>query len=265
MNLEQPLTLVNLVQTFENGGIYIALFVVALLYLYLKGTDTDKKVFVYAALFLLLTVFNPFFIWLAIEAVPNEKSTYYRYIWLLPVLIVIAYAVSKLLIGKFSKKQKVSIVCVFALLVVLFGSPVTNEIWAQGKPENIYKIPDSVLATCTIIENNKEEERPTAVFDNSIGSFVRQYDAFIQMPFVYYPSYVSDVARLNVDEAKFLNDAMYTKESIDIVMLENSLNIFEIDFVVTFVRSKLSESLIEIGYNLVGGYGEYGVFKRSYA
>ncbi|MEG1657365.1 MAG: hypothetical protein RR292_07805, partial [Christensenellaceae bacterium] len=194
MNLEQPLTLFNLIQTFESGGIYIVLFVVALLYLHLKGTDADKKVFVYTALFLLLTIFNPFFISLAMKVVPNEKSTYYRYIWLLPVLIVIAYSTVKLLMEKFSKKQKVSIVCVIVLLTVLFGSPVTNEIWVQGKPENIYKIPDSVLATCTIIENNKEEEQTTAIFANAISGFVRQYDKSIQMPFVHYPAYVSNVA-----------------------------------------------------------------------
>ncbi|MEF9989768.1 MAG: hypothetical protein RR716_04580 [Christensenellaceae bacterium] len=199
------------------------------------------------------------------KVVPNEKSTYYRYVWLLPVLIVIAYSTVKLLMEKFSKKQKVSIVCVVVLLTVLFGSPVTNEIWVQGKPENIYKIPDSVLATCTIIENNKEEEQTTAIFANAISGFVRQYDESIQMPFVHYPAYVSNVASVNEDAAKFLDDAMDTDKSIDGVTLESSLNIFEIDFVVTYIQSKLSESLTEIGYDLVGGYEEYGVFKRSYA
>ena len=60
---------------------------------------------------------------------------------------------------------------------VILGNPLDGVVTNFAMAENIYKVPNDLRAVCDVIHQNQENDFPRVVFDGSLNSIVRQYDA----------------------------------------------------------------------------------------
>ena len=81
--------------TFGGNTTVLTLFLLSVLYLALKGKKEERYVFVTTAVFLAFTVYNPF----AVKYILGKLgmvNVYYRFFWILPMVLTIGYACTKL-------------------------------------------------------------------------------------------------------------------------------------------------------------------------
>ena len=165
-------------QDVSGSGMLVALYICALLFLFFKEKETYKRV---------LLVYLPFFI-IAVLLLPVtyrvvstviDEELYYRFFWMLPMTLVIAYAaveVYHLYRGKYKKL----LALVLALAIIACGDFVYDN-WRYAKAENIYHIPEEVVEICDLLHTEGREVM--ALFPMELMQYVRQYDATICMPY----------------------------------------------------------------------------------
>lgn len=169
---------ITLFREYMGTGLIVILYLLCLVYLYLKE---EKKyirlLFVGVPVCLLLLYFNPLFAEIVYRFAGDE--IYYRILWLLPMTICIAYTICHIC-ARIDEKKQMTFLVTIALVLVLSGKYIYSNPHF-GKAENRYHVPDSVVNICdSIIVPGREV---MAVFPRELLQYVRQYSAFVCMPY----------------------------------------------------------------------------------
>lgn len=168
-------------QTFYNymgTGLIVIWYLMALIYLFLQENRRPRRIlFVYMPLITLLLFFNPLFAKLFNMLVGEE--IYFRIVWLLPIIVTIAYCVVAIF-EQIKGKKAVLFAAVCLALTVVSGKLVySNPLYSRA--ENVYHVPDSVVHICdAIIVPGREV---MAVFPKELLLYVRQYCPKVCMPY----------------------------------------------------------------------------------
>ena len=125
------------------GGIewFLIAYFVCLAGFFVIGKERLSLGFLYPFLFMLLTIFNPFFI-VPLAAKIGLTTRIRRLFWLLPVNLVLAYAFTMLCTLRMKKWAQLLLSIVFAVFVATVGSSVRPYL---HMPQNIYKTSDEIL------------------------------------------------------------------------------------------------------------------------
>ena len=171
-------TSVGVWQNISGSGMLTALFLCALVFLFFREKETYKRI---------LLVYLPA-IWIGILFLPItyqiiadiiDEELYYRFFWMLPMTLIIAYALVQayhLYQGSYKKILAVGI----AVILALCGDFVYNN-WRYSAAENKYHVPQSVVDMCDLMHADGREVM--AVFPSELMQYVRQYDSTVVMPY----------------------------------------------------------------------------------
>ncbi len=168
---------IKCIQYYCGGGYYLLLWALAALFLLVRGTKAERRYFVYPALMLLLTVFNPVFPVLINHFFDINKE-YYRFFWIAPVIVTVAYTAVRSVFEK-TENRAGRIILSIGILLVLAGAGTFAYADGYTVQENTYKVPNEVIAVSKLIRENSEVEYPVALCDFNMQMEIRQYDASI--------------------------------------------------------------------------------------
>lgn len=170
---------------FKGSGMYIALFFVAILYIYLKEDNKKVKSFlVYFPIIILLVTLNPIFN--KIVGKIFTASVYWRVYWMLPLGVVIAYAAVRFINSENEKSKKVIATIGIIITIMMSGKLIYNkENYIQVS--NLYKVPDEVLEVVEVIRQGKEEKKK-ALTSEQLVAYIRQVDASIELAYRREPT-----------------------------------------------------------------------------
>lgn len=165
-------------QNISGSGMLLALYVCAVLFLFFREREKFKRI---------LLVYLPA-LWIGILLLPFtyelvavfiDEELYYRFFWMLPMSLVIAYAaveVYHLYQGTYKRLVMLGLI----LVVIVSGDFVYNN-WRYSKAENVYHVPDSVVDICDLM--HAEGREVMAVFPMELLQYVRQYDSTVCIPY----------------------------------------------------------------------------------
>lgn len=169
---------VEVFQKYMGTGLTVIWFVIALIYLFLCEERKPRRIlFVYTPVFILLLFFNPLFV--KMFCFLAESEIYFRTCWLLPIIIVIAYAVVHIT-GRMKEKKAALFAVISVLLILVSGKLVySNPLYSRA--QNIYHVPDSVVHICDAVRVPGREVM--AAFPEEMLLYVRQYSPYVCMPY----------------------------------------------------------------------------------
>jgi len=231
-------------QKYSGSGLIISCFLVAWFYLLLREKKKQNRVlFIYMPALLLVIFFNPIF-FRVFESI-TEEAIYFRFLWILPITVVIAYTIICILNGlKGTKKVILGISMV--ILIMLFGRLVyLNPLFT--KAENAYHVPWEVVEICDAIE--VEGREVTAAFPREFLLYVRQYSAYICMPYgrEVYDYYDPLFTLLERDEIELKELAELSKQR-------------QCHYIVLPKNKKLIGNLEDYFYEIFTEVGDYTVY-----
>lgn len=204
---------------FKGSGMYIALFLIAILYIYLKEDNKKIKAFlVYFPIIVLLITLNPIFN--KVVGKVFTSSVYWRVYWMLPLGIVIAYAAVRFINSENEKAKKVIATIGIIITIIMSGKFIYNkENYIQVS--NLYKVPDEVIEVVEVIRQGKEEKKK-ALTSEQLVAYIRQVDASVELAYQREPTGYLDNEFVRI---------MHSGISEDIVnmALENDCNYIVLD------------------------------------
>ena len=109
---------------FNGSTGYLLLFFLLCVFLYFKGSEKEKKLFVPVAVIMGITVYNPLFP-VIIAKVTDVSNEYYRFFWITPVIVLVPYMITKFILFIFDKENNDTnkkLYLVLGIVVIIFCS-----------------------------------------------------------------------------------------------------------------------------------------------
>ena len=184
----------------------------------------------------------------------DESDTYYRVLWLVPMYVVIGYAVCKLVFS-FENRVKQRIALVIALVVVVLSGHLVYLNQYMSVAQNLYHIPQHVIDICEVVAPSDGEERVRAAFPSELVHFVRQYDTDILMP------YGREMVVTQWDYYNPVYEVMEKPEVIDAEELLDATRQTGCRYIVLAKDRKINKNLTTLGLKLVETIDKYYIYE----
>lgn len=234
---------------FKGSGMYLALFFIAILYLYLKENDKRLKyMFIYFPLISLFITLNPIFNKI-VGGVFNDE-VYWRLFWILPIGITISYAIVKILNGLDTKKEKIIVSISILIIIMVSGKFIyTEENFI--KVGNLYKIPDESVLVAQLIASDEGEYKKALVSENLV-SHIRQIESCIMLAYSRIPQGYNENHTI-VNNLRIGNVAGIAKDAYD----TNS------NYVVVRKDIPLNAKMEDYNFEKLNETTEYLIYKKN--
>lgn len=235
-----------------NGSTgYLVLFFAALIFIILKGSDKEKRIFIPMSVLMIATVYNPLFPHI-LSIFADINSEYYRFFWISPVIILVPFLITKLVLalseGQIKHKKSVAVL----LLITIILSSTTIFSSGMKLPENRYKIPRELIEISEIIHKDCEDEYSKAFFEYEYNMQIRQYDPKMLLTIDredYITAITHDFTTEEMDERVECSilAALFRYQNVDMGRLLDALESTKTEYVVLTSASTMIPKLKENG------------------
>lgn len=169
---------IHLYEKYIGTGMIAGLLLVAVIYLFVVEKNKNARViFLYMPLMMLALYFCPLFASVIYYFVGTE--IYFRFLWLVPVVPMLAYAAVKIILSLSGKKSVIAGVAMGGIIFVSGSFIYLNPDYPVA--ENLYHVPKEVVNICDAIEVEGREVK--AAFPSELLLYVRQYSPYVCMPY----------------------------------------------------------------------------------
>lgn len=159
----------------EQGSYYI-LYLAAILFLVIKGTKLERRMFIPGAILLLLSVYNPVFP-VVLNHFFDVNKEYYRFFWIAPVIVVVPYVCTKILFMLTDQTKRYLALGIFVIVFCVSGKFIYSNGYVRA--ENEYKISNDLIQISEIIHRDSEHDYPRVLMEYHYNMEMRQYDPTI--------------------------------------------------------------------------------------
>lgn len=241
-------TMTSIFQNYMGTGLIFIWFCVALVYLFFQEKNKERRViFLYVPMILLLVLLNPAFAGLFFRFVGSE--IYFRFIWLLPISVVIAGSAVKFASSYEGKKHTLVLVLAVACIVLSGKLVYSNPLYSRA--ENLYHVPDTVIRICDAIHCPGREVR--AAFPQEFLLYVRQYDPTVCMPYgrEWNNGWVNEFV------------VFLLQDRIDPEKLSEYMNQYECHFVILDEKKEVPGELRDFHLKLFDTIDGYAIYQNT--
>lgn len=258
--------------TRYNGSTgYLVLYFAALIFILIKGTDKEKKIFIPMSILMLITVYNPIFPHI-LCMFADINSEYYRFFWMSPVIVLVPYVLTKLIICL--KEDKIKNKKTVIILAVLILACSSKSVFASGMsfPENRFKMPNELIEISEIIHGDSGNEYAKAFFEFEYNMQIRQYDAKMLLTvdredYIYAMS--NEYTQEMIDSDEFpqyrIVAALFRYQDVDTDRLLEAFESTKTEYIVLTTGSTMIPELMDAGLTEVAKTKGHTILKYNLA
>lgn len=242
--------IITFYEKYTGAGMLMVLLLAAVIYLFVAEKNRATKIlFLYVPVFLLALFFNPLFAKVVYRFTGDE--IYWRILWLVPVVPVLAYAAVKIIFSVSGKKRGTA--CVGLVLILMVSGKLVYQNPDFVKAENVYHIPQVVVDLCEAI---REDEIVRAAFPIEHVYYVRQYTNDIYMP------YGREMLRSDWEAKNSLYDLLIVPV-FDVEAVTAALREWDCEYVVFSVEKELDGTFEEYDFEFFYETENYIVYRDA--
>ncbi len=249
---------INMYKEFWGTGMYITLFFIAIIYILALEKDKKKQslflgnILIFAGVYLF-----PLSAYIIMKYCIGY-GVYWRMYWLLPVTVMIAYALTSIIFKADARWKKALLTILTLGMLVLNGNTMYNEANFTEAP-NPYKLNQDVLAVCDAIEADAAEQGITdirAIVFNTLVTGIRQYDANIRMPYGRDALRGENVSKLSQQIYNTINAPSLDANALAYLASKGKYN-----YLVHLKDEGFAEIITAAGYTIAADAGNYYVYR----
>lgn len=244
---------INNVSAYIGGSGIIWLYLASVIYILIADKHKRKSV-IYPTLILMLIVVNPIsyqYIWKRLLG-----ATYWRALWMIPMIAIIAYAMVSIILTAKNYIIKGVMVIAFAAIICFCGDNVYRYDVNFETVQNQYKIPQEVIDICDMLLEN--DDKPRVIMDRKLYCYAREYSTDIKMMYGRdAEGFITSSISVKADTVKWLN-TQRTPSVKDVYTLAKEGKYKY--WVISNERMPQEEELEKNGYSLLGKTQNYVIY-----
>lgn len=247
-------------QMYWSGGFYQYLLLASAVYLLIFRRKKQSTRQVLAFSFVLLLIFVCPFTAKIIRACIGQ-SVYWRVLWLLPAIPVIALAAAEFLSGRKSKLLQAALLLLCCIVIALSG----KDMFSDGNytlTVNRQKVPDDVAHVCNMVLEEAEKDGLSdvcLVSDEYLCSYVRVYEPSIRQPY----------GRRGMGSLVISNERLYRlmhqEEPRDYGRIARICKKKGYQFLAVSVPEEKEPEITRYGFVRIGDVGSYSIYQLEEA
>ena len=250
---------------YTGACAYLCLYAAALVYICIRGTAREKELFIPGSVSLLLTVYNPIAP-VILDKFFDVNNEYYRFFWILPVIVLIPYLFTRLIFTVGKGKDRVLVSFIILGICLVSG----KFVYAGGidLAGNIYKMPDELIEISSIIHADSDVAYPKAFLEYEYNMQMRQYDPKILLTidredylYAVTNAYTEDMLKDEAHPQYRLLAALVRMQPVEENDLIDALEASKTEYVVLSKANPKTTLLLKAGLKKVGETGDHIVFK----
>ncbi|MDC7290661.1 hypothetical protein NXH76_22995 [Blautia schinkii] len=254
---------------YWGGCLFLVLFAAGVVWSLCCHRKKEAGIFIGYTIFLILTVYNPFFVKYIVPKV-NFENEYYRFFWILPVVPGVAYYAVRLVFAVKNKWGKTIVALILAGVIVAVGTPIPGVTQNFAMADNLYKVPDDLRAVCSVIHEDSEKENPRVVFSNDLNTLARQYDASLQLVLnrnaVLYRAGSTVAGKINEKSSwyrrqRVIMDVVYYEQKVRLKKFRYALRKTRTDYLVLPVTLRNHKYFMKAGCEPIAQTNNYVVYR----
>lgn len=236
---------------FWGTGHYEILFLLSLLFVLFEKNNKNRQLLFWYPVVILFIVLNPLFAWI-VDTFFLSGAVYTRLYLLIPIHVVIAYAMFSVLDNLKRISGKVILSMLFLSLLLFSGNTYYQEgLFSQA--DNLMKIPNETIDVCNILRENEGKIKVIAPAD--VLPYIRQYDADILLCY----------GRNGNSNEKERTKNLFTQfenPEVDVEYIVSEIRDMECEYIVYYKNNLVVEQFVSQGYVKIGETENYVVLKE---
>lgn len=229
------------------------IFLVSLIYLAFRGKEKRIKI-VYPSILMMVIILNPVFykyIWNVLIS-----SIYWRMMWMIPVIPVIAVAATDLATRFKNIGIKIAVTIAFICMIVVAGSNIYSKEDLFIKADNVYKLPEqSVSVTKELL---KYDDNPVVIMPQSLFCYARQYSARVTQ--LYGRNVFTFISYIKPEDLKAFKTFEADNPDYDYVL--NYAHFNKCEYIVQNENKPIEEELLDkYEYELLSNVDGFNIYK----
>lgn len=205
-------------QYFKNNILILIIAIIGGIFLLCHIKEIrNRKVILYGLLLAVMVAYNEKVF--SLMGTVKEDPSYYRLLWILPVLPCAAYCICR--VGEIFKSRLDLVLSAILLFGVCMLGYNINRLQI---PENIYCLNQDVLDIADAVEKDRMYNTVNLVGDRHIMYGIREYNAHINLPFGEY-------VIVNMENPAELYSIIEKGEAVeDIAAFDESINMYQVEY-----------------------------------
>lgn len=244
------------------GGNALYIFVIAGTILLIYSLKKEKRgTAILTILFLILMLYNPIS-YSILTKVTGNTDTYYRFLWLVPAHIMLAFFIYESIRKIESLKWQllvVSVICVGILYMTVSKENISL-------PDNASQVSTDTLEIATQLDTIMAADNVqsvTIIVDQNVFNALRQYDARICFP-VDLPFEGLSPERKTENILGIMSMLMYNRNDIPSEVICSLLEEAKVDYLVINIANDISLAYMQqLGWQIVATTSAYHILQYS--
>lgn len=252
---------------YMSGCAFLLLYVLGIMYLLVKGSEEERKIFLPSAVLLVVTVYNPVAP-MILNKIFDVSSEYYRFFWIAPVVILVPLVVTKLIKEAASDKER-KVVISFLVIAGLFSGYFLYDTGIDIA-DNIYKMPDELVEISGIIHGDSDKEYNKAYFEYDYNMEIRQYDPKMLLTidreeylYAVAYSYTEDMINDENTPTNAILALLTRNQKVSADVFINALENTKTEYVVLTKGHPQTGFVTKAGLELIGETATHNIFKYN--
>lgn len=261
--MNNSLSVQNVFLRYPADSLMYLLVLVAIIYFLWRVSKRRIMVYGLLCVFAVLFIFNP--VCFRIVGYFGLGETYYRFLWGLPIVLIMAAFIAKLIRNSDNMCVKVAILALFAICVIMGRTEERIGIHLSDE-DNIYGFRDDIIELSDMIENDTDKDAPSVLTDDYVFTRLRCYNADIvyKVSRAYYLKGLTDIEGFYEEDGTG-NPALVRMEQLgeqaDEAVMKDILLAYEFDYIIIKSEYNMEEYMGKFNYVLMGQTDIYDIYK----
>ena len=237
----------KVIQQYNGQSVLPVIILLGILFFILKDKKTTKYLIIYLGM--LLIIFNEATYYFIRKI--GEGMTYYRFLWMIPMVPIGAFLIVKLFEAIENRKTKILTACILTVCFLITSGIDFGKF--LNLPENVYQMPQDMVDVCDIIESDRGEKSPVVVLtDKSLMYGIREYNANIQEVLEGDDGYLWSMLDGNdCNMSGFLAKVIISQANMDYIVIPGQNN-------------EAAALLMSAGSSYIGSSQGYAVYRTNH-
>lgn len=269
--------LINVVTEYLGDVTWIILFLASLIYLFIRHRkEKAAKLMLIVIIVGLIVIMNPFS-YKIIGSYFTDAASFYRFLWPVPYVIVVAIAVIRFisdasdgLLGNFLEKHY-KVLCFIVALALVFSLEIKRDSFLESTlsnlPDNKYEISQDVMDVSYLIgidwDGKNPEKQPRVAYPLSLAYEYPSYDAkviSVTSRNVYYYAYLNNQLTDKYADGLVLAMLCTDGDVSDMVAVKKAVKDTDTDYLVVPKAKDVKGALEKERYLFVGETPNYYIY-----
>lgn len=258
---------------YIGSYVWLILFIAVVFYLFIRASKNGKKAILITAVVSVVCIFNSASA--RIIGLFYNIGTYYRFFWMMPVIILVAIVLTDVITRDFGidKRLKLAVQIVAPVITaasLFVGADCFLHLYTDF-PETAYQMPFDVYQIAELIDGEGDIERPVLALPREIDYVYRSFDSSCTLALGRFgENYIDGKDPHTLEGTKedewattVIYNGVNNVKPVTASDLRKALDYKKVDYVACIQEENFEKKLVMAGYHLVSYTWKYSLYKAD--